>query len=280
MSNHRLSRKVRRGGRQSRARAMHLCDFWQFPRQRACARTARVPIERRQAALPRPFPRPAAAGSLAAVWPLGSIERSERSPARAGRPGRGDLNVATMSSAEPTRRDFLYIATGAVGAVGAAASLVPLIAQMNPDASTIAAGAPIEVDLAPIAEGQVDQGVLARQADLHQSPHQEADRGGGERRRGEPARPAAGLGARQAGPRPVAGADRHLHPSRLHSDRASGRSTTATSAPATARSTTPPAASAAVRRRPTCRCRPTNSSPTPRSGSADAVEPSSCKVRS
>ena len=60
-----------------------------------------------------------------------------------------------MSSAEHTRRDFLYIATGAVGAVGAAAALVPLIAQMNPDASTIAAGAPIEVDLAPIAEGQV-----------------------------------------------------------------------------------------------------------------------------
>ena len=32
---------------------------------------------------------------------------------------------------------------------------MPLIAQMNPDASTIAAGAPIEVDLAPIADGQV-----------------------------------------------------------------------------------------------------------------------------
>lgn len=63
--------------------------------------------------------------------------------------------MTTTSSAEPTRRDFLYIATGAVGAVGAAAALVPLIAQMNPDASTIAAGAPIEVDLAPIAEGQV-----------------------------------------------------------------------------------------------------------------------------
>jgi ubiquinol-cytochrome c reductase iron-sulfur subunit len=60
-----------------------------------------------------------------------------------------------MSSAEPTRRDFLYIATGAVGAVGVAAILVPLIAQMNPDASTIAAGAPIEVDLAPVTEGQV-----------------------------------------------------------------------------------------------------------------------------
>jgi ubiquinol-cytochrome c reductase iron-sulfur subunit len=63
--------------------------------------------------------------------------------------------VTTVSSAEHTRRDFLYIATAAMGAVGAAASLVPLIAQMNPDASTIAAGAPIEVDLAPIAEGQV-----------------------------------------------------------------------------------------------------------------------------
>ena len=63
--------------------------------------------------------------------------------------------MTTVSSAEHTRRDFLYIATGAVGAVGAAAVLVPLIAQMNPDASTIAAGAPIEVDLAPIADGQI-----------------------------------------------------------------------------------------------------------------------------
>jgi ubiquinol-cytochrome c reductase iron-sulfur subunit len=60
-----------------------------------------------------------------------------------------------MSSAGHSRRDFLYIATGAVGAVGAAAVAWPLIAQLNPDASTVAAGAPIEVDLAPIAEGQV-----------------------------------------------------------------------------------------------------------------------------
>jgi ubiquinol-cytochrome c reductase iron-sulfur subunit len=65
------------------------------------------------------------------------------------------LIVTTMSAAEPTRRDFLYIATGTVGAVGAAGVLWPLIAQMNPDASTVAAGAPVEVDLAPIAEGQV-----------------------------------------------------------------------------------------------------------------------------
>jgi ubiquinol-cytochrome c reductase iron-sulfur subunit len=77
---------------------------------------------------------------------------------RAGEPcvGRkGRKPVTSPTSAEPTRRDFLYIATGAVGAVGVGALLVPFIAQMNPDASTIAAGAPIEVDLAPIAAGQI-----------------------------------------------------------------------------------------------------------------------------
>jgi ubiquinol-cytochrome c reductase iron-sulfur subunit len=65
------------------------------------------------------------------------------------------LSTVTAISAEPTRRDFLYIATGAVGAVGAAAVAVPMISQMNPDASTIAAGAPVEVDISPVAEGQV-----------------------------------------------------------------------------------------------------------------------------
>src|SRR5499427_1230368 len=62
---------------------------------------------------------------------------------------------ATESATEPTRRDFLFIATGAAAAVGVIGALWPLVAQMNPDASTIAAGAPIEVDLSPIAEGQV-----------------------------------------------------------------------------------------------------------------------------
>src|SRR3954452_10878470 len=59
-----------------------------------------------------------------------------------------------MSSHEPSRRDFLYVATGSVAAVGAVSAVWPLVAQMNPDASTVAAGAPIEVDLGPIAEGQ------------------------------------------------------------------------------------------------------------------------------
>jgi ubiquinol-cytochrome c reductase iron-sulfur subunit len=51
------------------------------------------------------------------------------------------------------RRDFLYIATGAAGTVGAALSLWPMIDQMNPDASVLALTS-IEVDLAPLAEGQ------------------------------------------------------------------------------------------------------------------------------
>jgi ubiquinol-cytochrome c reductase iron-sulfur subunit len=63
--------------------------------------------------------------------------------------------MAETTAAEPTRRDFLYLATGAAGAVGAAATVWPFISSMAPDAQTIAAGAPIEVDLTPIAEGQI-----------------------------------------------------------------------------------------------------------------------------
>ena len=56
-------------------------------------------------------------------------------------------------TSEPTRRDFLYIATGAAGAVGAAALAWPFIDQMNPDAATLAL-AQIDVDVSQIAEGQ------------------------------------------------------------------------------------------------------------------------------
>ncbi|HDZ72233.1 MAG TPA: ubiquinol-cytochrome c reductase iron-sulfur subunit [Aurantimonas coralicida] len=54
---------------------------------------------------------------------------------------------------DPNRRDFLYIATGAAGAVGAAAFLWPFIDQMNPDAATLALSE-IEVDVTQVAEGQ------------------------------------------------------------------------------------------------------------------------------
>ncbi len=61
--------------------------------------------------------------------------------------------MSTAEHADTNRRDFLFIATGAVGAVGAALTAWPFIHQMNPDASVLAL-ATIEVDLAPIAEGQ------------------------------------------------------------------------------------------------------------------------------
>jgi len=63
--------------------------------------------------------------------------------------------IATQVSADPSRRDFLFLATTAVAAAGAAAATWPMISQLNPDASTIAAGFPLEVDLTPIEPGQV-----------------------------------------------------------------------------------------------------------------------------
>lgn len=60
--------------------------------------------------------------------------------------------MAHGATAEPTRRDFLYIATGAVGAVGLAATVWPFINQMNPDASALAL-ASTEVDIGSIQAG-------------------------------------------------------------------------------------------------------------------------------
>ncbi|HYC26383.1 MAG TPA: ubiquinol-cytochrome c reductase iron-sulfur subunit [Roseiarcus sp.] len=63
-------------------------------------------------------------------------------------------NPETGEHAEPSRRDFLYIATAASGAVGIAATVWPFISQMNPDAAAVAAGAPVDVDLSHIEPGQ------------------------------------------------------------------------------------------------------------------------------
>ncbi|MBV9834348.1 MAG: ubiquinol-cytochrome c reductase iron-sulfur subunit [Alphaproteobacteria bacterium] len=52
-----------------------------------------------------------------------------------------------------TRRDFLYVATAATGAVGAVAAAWPLINNMNPAADTLAL-ASIEVPLKGIEVGQ------------------------------------------------------------------------------------------------------------------------------
>ncbi len=62
--------------------------------------------------------------------------------------------AANTIADDPTRRDFLFVATGAMGAAGAGFAAWPLIDQMNPNATTLAA-ASAEVDIANIAEGQV-----------------------------------------------------------------------------------------------------------------------------
>lgn len=51
------------------------------------------------------------------------------------------------------RRDFLYIATGAFGALGVGVGMWPLLDQMNPDAS-VKALASIEVDISTVGEGE------------------------------------------------------------------------------------------------------------------------------
>lgn len=53
---------------------------------------------------------------------------------------------------DPNRRDFLYIATGMAGVVGAGAVAWPFIDQMRPDASTLALST-VEVDVSSLTPG-------------------------------------------------------------------------------------------------------------------------------
>jgi ubiquinol-cytochrome c reductase iron-sulfur subunit len=60
--------------------------------------------------------------------------------------------VSATESTDPTRRDFLYIATGMAGAVGVGAAAWPFIDQMRPDASTLALST-VEVDVSSLEPG-------------------------------------------------------------------------------------------------------------------------------
>jgi ubiquinol-cytochrome c reductase iron-sulfur subunit len=61
--------------------------------------------------------------------------------------------VAATTSDAGTRRDFIYVAAGAVGAVGVAAAAWPLIDQMNPSTAALAL-ASVEIDVSAIQPGQ------------------------------------------------------------------------------------------------------------------------------
>ncbi|HKK37732.1 MAG TPA: ubiquinol-cytochrome c reductase iron-sulfur subunit [Paracoccaceae bacterium] len=56
------------------------------------------------------------------------------------------------SDDEPTRRDFLYVATAAAGAVGLGAAIWPIVNQMNPSADVLAL-ATVQVDVSQMDPG-------------------------------------------------------------------------------------------------------------------------------
>lgn len=64
-----------------------------------------------------------------------------------------DATGASVSE-HPARRDFLFLMTGSVAAVGVAALAWPFIDQMNPDAETIAAAGPVDIDISQLQPGQ------------------------------------------------------------------------------------------------------------------------------
>lgn len=54
-----------------------------------------------------------------------------------------------------TRRDFLYLATGAAGAVAVGGIVWPLVSQLAPNAREEAAGAPVQLNVSAIEPGMV-----------------------------------------------------------------------------------------------------------------------------
>ena len=65
-----------------------------------------------------------------------------------------DTTADTTPVEPPSRRDMLYLVTGSAVAVGTALTVWPFIDQMNPDARTIAAAGPVDIDVSQIQEGQ------------------------------------------------------------------------------------------------------------------------------
>ncbi len=67
----------------------------------------------------------------------------------------GAMNGAPESGVDLRRRRFLTGAATVVGGAGVAAAMVPFLSYWQPSAKTRAAGAPIEVDIGKLAEGQM-----------------------------------------------------------------------------------------------------------------------------
>lgn len=66
-----------------------------------------------------------------------------------------ELSFQPPSKIDLEKRQFLTVATVAVGAVGAATAAVPFVGSMLPSERAKAAGAPVEVNISDIAPGEV-----------------------------------------------------------------------------------------------------------------------------
>ncbi len=62
--------------------------------------------------------------------------------------------AAEQPHAGERRRDFLLLLAGALGGIGTSIAIWPFIDSLNPAGDTIAAGAPLDVDLSPVQPGQ------------------------------------------------------------------------------------------------------------------------------
>lgn len=121
-----------------------------------------LPAEKARLAAGRPIERARPGGIEAncqnVIARRGTLQRVARSSLvgrqLSRRPIMAEASFEPERLAQTTRRDFLFIATAVVGAAGAAAAIVPLIDQMNPDAATLAAGRPVDLDLSRVAPGQ------------------------------------------------------------------------------------------------------------------------------
>ena len=76
-----------------------------------------------------------------------------------------------MSKKETNRRDFLFTATYAVGAVGVGATIWPMIDQMNPDAS-VKALASTEVDVSAV-NPENNNGIMERKTSFYPGSEEE-----------------------------------------------------------------------------------------------------------
>ncbi len=63
--------------------------------------------------------------------------------------------MSEAHASDATRRDFLYIATGAAGAVAVGGVAWPLVSQMGPNEREKAAGGPVEIDISAVEPGML-----------------------------------------------------------------------------------------------------------------------------